>query len=183
MMVSGGASSTTPPPVSTISTASIGEPGLEDTGVIADDREDLRADVPSGTHLTVSYVASHFKNKQLCPCTNPAVWARLYRYTYDPAVESYTLDVGFRSMSIRIKQKRWCWIRTVLAGCGLPTSLVTRTSIRSTIRCMLTPLPIRAMTPTGHTFSLGSFFPKRMSWLTISAYDCTSESGRGHVVE
>ena len=62
------------------------------TGVRVDERNQSRADALwDGTHL---YVASHwFVNNGGSPGTGQE--ARLYRYSYDDAGDSYTLDPGF----------------------------------------------------------------------------------------
>ena len=59
-----------------------------DTGVRADNRTNTSADTLwDGTHL---YIASHKKGT---PATGKP--SRLYRYSYDAATDTYTLDTGF----------------------------------------------------------------------------------------
>ncbi|OGN88275.1 MAG: hypothetical protein A2X23_04345 [Chloroflexi bacterium GWC2_73_18] len=61
----------------------------QDTGVLLDPRTNSRADVLwDGTHL---YVASHVYS------TNPATGypSRLYRFSYNAATDTYSLDTGF----------------------------------------------------------------------------------------
>jgi len=67
----------------------------EDTGVIVDEREQARADVLWEGTTNKLYVASHYMVTNSARSTNPLHWGRLYRYTYNPATESYALDVGF----------------------------------------------------------------------------------------
>ncbi|MFN8491660.1 MAG: Calx-beta domain-containing protein [Caldilineaceae bacterium] len=65
----------------------------EDTGTALDDRQDSRGDALwDGTKL---YIASHFAVLNAANTSNPANYARLYRYSYDPATHIYTLDSGF----------------------------------------------------------------------------------------
>lgn len=67
----------------------------QDTGVPLDDRPDSRADVLwDGTNNKL-YVASHFQQDNPSQVNSESNWGRLYRFTYDEAVESYTLDSGF----------------------------------------------------------------------------------------
>jgi hypothetical protein len=64
-----------------------------DTGVALDDRSGTRADVLwDGGHL---YVASHVFASCGCSTTSAGFPSRLYRYSYDAAVDTYILDPGF----------------------------------------------------------------------------------------
>jgi len=64
-----------------------------DTGVQLDDRGGTRADVLwDGAHL---YVASHVFSACGCSTSAPGHPARLYRYSYDGALKTYSLDSGF----------------------------------------------------------------------------------------
>jgi len=64
-----------------------------DTGVQIDDRSGTRADVLwDGSHL---FVASHVFNTCGCSTSATGFPSRLYRYSYDAANRSYTLDAGF----------------------------------------------------------------------------------------
>jgi hypothetical protein len=64
-----------------------------DTGTQLDDRPSSKADTLwDGQKL---YVASHIFSASGAPSSNPSQWGRLYRYSYDPAAKSYSLDRGF----------------------------------------------------------------------------------------
>jgi PKD repeat protein len=64
-----------------------------DTGVALDDRAGTRADALwDGTHL---YVASHVFSTCGCSTSATGFPSRLYRYTYNSASKSYSLDSGF----------------------------------------------------------------------------------------
>jgi hypothetical protein len=64
-----------------------------DTGVALDDRSGTRADVLSdGSRL---YVASHVFASCGCSTTAAGFPSRLYRYSYDAAARTYSLDPGF----------------------------------------------------------------------------------------
>jgi hypothetical protein len=64
-----------------------------DTGVALDDRSGTRADVLwDGSHL---YVASHVFASCGCSTTSAGFPSRLYRYSYDAALDTYILDPGF----------------------------------------------------------------------------------------
>ncbi|MBD0282189.1 MAG: hypothetical protein ICV69_08360 [Thermoleophilaceae bacterium] len=64
-----------------------------DTGVAIDDRSGTRADALwDGTHL---YVASHVFSTCGCSTSAPGNPSRLYRYSYNEATKSFTLDAGF----------------------------------------------------------------------------------------
>ncbi|MFN8489807.1 MAG: Calx-beta domain-containing protein [Caldilineaceae bacterium] len=65
----------------------------EDTGAPIDDRQDSRGDTLwDGTKL---YIASHFAVLNAANTSNPANYARLYRYSYNAANHIYSLDAGF----------------------------------------------------------------------------------------
>ncbi len=65
-----------------------------DTGTLLDNRGGTRADTLwDGQHL---YVASHmYTSSSGAPDSNSDNWARLYRYSYQAATQTYTLDPGF----------------------------------------------------------------------------------------
>jgi hypothetical protein len=64
-----------------------------DTGVTLDDRAGTRADVLwDGTHL---YVASHVFSTCGCSTSASGFPSRLYRYSYNSAAKTYSLDTGF----------------------------------------------------------------------------------------
>jgi hypothetical protein len=63
------------------------------TGTPLDDRPSSKADTLwDGQKL---YVASHIFTARGAPISSPSEWGRLYRYSYDPATRSYSLDSGF----------------------------------------------------------------------------------------
>lgn len=66
----------------------------EDTGAVVDDRTNTKADVLwDGTKL---YIASHEAvQSDGQESGNSNRWARLYRYSYDPALQVYSLDANF----------------------------------------------------------------------------------------
>ncbi len=64
-----------------------------DTGTPLDDRPSSKADTLwDGQKL---YVASHLFSDSGEPSENPSEWSRLYRYSYNPATQTYSLDGGF----------------------------------------------------------------------------------------
>jgi hypothetical protein len=64
-----------------------------DTGTLLDDRPSSKADTLwDGQKL---YVASHLFSNGGEPTSNPAQWGRLYRYSYNAATKTYSLDTGF----------------------------------------------------------------------------------------
>jgi len=64
-----------------------------DTGVTLDDRNNSLADALwDGQHL---YIASHVFTTNAQPTTSPSTWGRLYRFSYNPATKTYSLDAGF----------------------------------------------------------------------------------------
>jgi hypothetical protein len=66
-----------------------------DIGVALDDRPHSRADVLWDGTANKLYVASHYRQENPSPTTNPLDWGRLYRYTFNAAGLTYTLDEGF----------------------------------------------------------------------------------------
>jgi hypothetical protein len=71
----------------------LGSQTWSDTGTQIDNRPSSRADALwDGSHL---YIASHVF--ATCGCSDPSLGdpARLYRYSYDSATKTYTLDIGF----------------------------------------------------------------------------------------
>jgi hypothetical protein len=63
------------------------------TGTQLDDRTGTRADTLwDGTHL---YVASHVFSTCGCSTSSPGLPSRLYRYSYNTATKTYSLDAGF----------------------------------------------------------------------------------------
>jgi PKD repeat protein len=71
----------------------VGTQKWSDTGVALDDRSGTRADALwDGTHL---YVASHVFSTCGCSTSASGFPSRLYRYSYDPVANTYSLDSGF----------------------------------------------------------------------------------------
>lgn len=66
-----------------------------DTGVTIDDRPGSKSDALWDDDHKKLYVASHIFVDVGKPTANPGEWGRLYRYSYDPAAKSYSLDSGF----------------------------------------------------------------------------------------
>jgi len=67
----------------------------EDTGISLDDRVESRADALWDQANQKLYIASHFAQLNSADTTNPDNYARLYRYSYATATQSYSLDQGF----------------------------------------------------------------------------------------
>lgn len=68
----------------------------EDTGVPIDERDTTKADVLWDGAANKLYIASHVAvDSDGEEVSDTAKWARLYRYTYDAALQKYTLDTGF----------------------------------------------------------------------------------------
>jgi len=64
-----------------------------DTGMLIDDRPSSKADTLwDGQKL---YVASHLFANSGEPASSPGQWGRLYRYSYNIAAKTYSLDSGF----------------------------------------------------------------------------------------
>ncbi len=66
-----------------------------DTGTVVDTRSKTRSDVfwdGTSQHL---YVASHVFSSKGAASTSSKDWGRLYRFTYTPGTDTYTLDSGF----------------------------------------------------------------------------------------
>jgi hypothetical protein len=64
-----------------------------DTGIPVDDRPGTRADALwDGSHL---YVASHVFSTCGCSTSSAGKPARVYRYSYNPILRTYSLDAGF----------------------------------------------------------------------------------------
>lgn len=66
----------------------------QDTGVALDDRPESRADALMDGDTGTLYVASHFKQDNPSVVNDPINHARLYRFTYDDAIETYVPDPG-----------------------------------------------------------------------------------------
>jgi hypothetical protein len=66
-----------------------------DTGVGVDSRPDSKADVLWDPAADKLYVASHHYTEFSKKVADSALWARLYRYSYNQASQSYALDPGF----------------------------------------------------------------------------------------
>ncbi|UCF35517.1 MAG: DNRLRE domain-containing protein [Acidobacteriota bacterium] len=66
-----------------------------DTGVPVDEREDSSADALWDDSRQKLYVVSHVFSFSGLPRDDPALWGRLYRYSYDVQSKSYSLDAGF----------------------------------------------------------------------------------------
>lgn len=68
----------------------------EDTGVAIDDRDNTKTDTLWDATTSKLYIASHVAvDSDGEESSNPANWARLYRYTYSTALQTYTLDANF----------------------------------------------------------------------------------------
>jgi hypothetical protein len=67
----------------------------EDTGVAIDDREDSRADTLWDDTDKKLYVVSHAAQENSSQVGDSDNWGRLYRYSYDEATQSYSLDSDF----------------------------------------------------------------------------------------
>ena len=64
-----------------------------DTGTLLDDRSASKADTLwDGQKL---YVASHIFTTSGAASSSPSQWGRLYRYSYNSATRTYSLDTGF----------------------------------------------------------------------------------------
>ncbi len=71
----------------------------EDTGVAIDDRELSKADAIWNNTTKKLFIASHSSVVSDGKTVgNVDKYARLYRYTYDPALQTYSLDSGFPSV-------------------------------------------------------------------------------------
>ncbi|MCZ7573770.1 MAG: DNRLRE domain-containing protein [Ardenticatenaceae bacterium] len=66
-----------------------------DTGTALDDRPDSRADALWDEANQRLYVASHIFTTNGQPTSSESQWGRLYRYSYDPGTQTYSLDQGF----------------------------------------------------------------------------------------
>ena len=66
-----------------------------DTGTAVDPRRSTRADVLFDESRNKLYVASHVFSKTSGAATTAANGAKLWRYSFDPAGDRYTLDAGF----------------------------------------------------------------------------------------
>lgn len=66
-----------------------------DTGVAVDPRGDSRSDVLWDASSQKLYIVSHLFTTNAQPNADSANWGRLYRYSYQPATQSYSLDAGF----------------------------------------------------------------------------------------
>ena len=67
----------------------------EDTGVKIDDRSGTKSDVLWDEIAGKLYVVSHIFSEYSSPEENEANWGRIYRYTYDETLQTYSLDDGF----------------------------------------------------------------------------------------
>jgi hypothetical protein len=66
-----------------------------DTGVAVDDRANSKADVLWDGAAGKLYVASNYYSSTPAASSSSSRWGRLYRYSYSPAEDRYTLDSGF----------------------------------------------------------------------------------------
>ena len=66
-----------------------------DTGVALDDRRESRADTLWDAASNKLYVVSHLYTENAGHINGPENWGRLYRYSYDAAMQTYSLDGGF----------------------------------------------------------------------------------------
>ena len=69
-----------------------------DTGVVLDDRPDSRADILWDATTNKLYVVSHVFDVNSSQISGSGNWGRLYRYSYDEAAQTYSLDSGFPVM-------------------------------------------------------------------------------------
>jgi hypothetical protein len=67
----------------------------DDSGVSVDDRPGSKSDAFWDDHYKKLYIASHIFVDVGNPTGNPEDWGRIYRYSYDPAAKTYSLDSGF----------------------------------------------------------------------------------------
>jgi hypothetical protein len=67
----------------------------EDTGVPLDDRQNSRADTLWDSSSQKLYVASHVFSLIASKVSQSVNYGRLYRYSYDVATQTYSLDSGF----------------------------------------------------------------------------------------
>lgn len=68
----------------------------EDTAVTIDERDNTKTDVLWDGAANKLYIASHVAvDSDGEEVSDTTKWARLYRYTYDAALQNYTLDTGF----------------------------------------------------------------------------------------
>lgn len=67
----------------------------EDTGVVLDDRPNSKADTFWDTSANKLYVASHVFYVIASKVNQSVNWGRLYRYSYDTATQTYSLDTNF----------------------------------------------------------------------------------------
>ena len=66
-----------------------------DTGVDADSRPQSKADVLWDETANKLYVVSHFFTEYSKKVADADLWGRLFRYSYDEASQTYSLDSGF----------------------------------------------------------------------------------------
>ena len=66
-----------------------------DTGVELDDRRNARSDILWDEDSERLYVVSHVFTTKAAPTPAESNWGRLYRYSYDAAIQQYILDDGF----------------------------------------------------------------------------------------
>ena len=66
-----------------------------DTSVVLDDRGQSKADTLWDSSTQKLYVASHIFAQPGAPTTDSTQWGRLYRYSYNPATRTYSIDAGF----------------------------------------------------------------------------------------
>jgi hypothetical protein len=66
-----------------------------DTGIAVDDRVGSKADVLWHESSQRLYVAANSYSSSAQATSTVSKWARLYRFTYSAAADSYTLDTGF----------------------------------------------------------------------------------------
>lgn len=67
----------------------------KDTGTQLDDRNSTKSDCLWDAANNRLYVASHVFTTKAAATTSSSSWGRLYRYTYSPSSQTYTLDSGF----------------------------------------------------------------------------------------
>jgi hypothetical protein len=66
-----------------------------DTGTALDDRRNSKADALWDQAQGKLYLASHVFSTNAVPQTGSSQWGRLYRYSYDAGLKSYSVDAGF----------------------------------------------------------------------------------------
>jgi hypothetical protein len=134
----------------------------EDTGVVLDDRPNSKADTLWDSTVNKLYVASHVYDPSASKVSQPINRGRLYRYSYNLATETYSLDSGF-PVNVNVDKTESLVLDKDLTG-RLWVTYVSRDPSG------IDPLPLVFINRTtgtgvahdqdwGTPFSLGSLFP------------------------